>query len=68
MMAQPKLTQIVEDTRLLEEIPQRRGIIHNMLKYIAKVGNFYENSTTYKPKEQDNDYENDDKYGDSGVA
>jgi len=58
----PKLKEIIDETELLEEVPQRRGIIHNLMKYIVRTGKFYENSTTYKAKEQDNDYEKD-KYG-----
>jgi hypothetical protein len=58
----------------LYDEPPRRGIVKNILRrvvtHIPLVGRFYNNTTTYKPKESDNDYSHgeDDKYGDSGVC
>lgn len=55
------------DERLEEKLdeisdePPRRGIIKNLLKYVT--GRFYENSSTYEPKEQDSDYESRENYG-----
>jgi len=64
----PKLTQIAREYQIKPQ-EQERGKVHDIYKYFAnRVGRFYSNLTTDKPKEQDNDYENDNKWGDSGVS